>query len=618
VKKATLWEKAKAEIHHMYIGSKLLYMNIRASVSIVRKLLFQGTNAVSRRERRHLSRVVRDLYRLVPFSILMIIPLLEFSIPFLIKLFPNMLPSTFATKSQQEASIRKQIQARLGVARFLQDTVLAKQPSDTAELSALLAQIRSGTSTHDEAERAQASLRLARLFKDDFTLDNLSREQLLATCRMLGLKPYGTNAFLRWQLTREVDKLRRDDEEIAREGGVATLTYDEVKVACLERGMRSVYRSAKYRERHLREQLEDWLTLSIEKRVPIGVLLLTRAFMFTQEPLEKQLAHTLKEMPELVAAEAELDLAVDKYARRQLALELTQAELAAMEQEKQDQLDTDTEIATEQVAEFERKGGAAAKRLEDVAAAVEVASGASSALSEEMGQIKEAKAALESAERAAAAEAAEVEAAVNAAAEAAAAAVAAEAAAAAGTTPVAASDVAEAVKEPTVAEVEAATKGAADHDVTPPKVVETATPPAPVDATPSLPDAPEPPAAAKAEELPYQSSIEKLLADIEAEANEKEALLAQMTRIIDEDNDGVVSTDELRVAISLLDGEIADDELNALIEKLDLDRDGKVAIQEMKLIVEALNEAFEKRELALKAKRARAAENYSSDKDRND
>ena len=154
--------------------------------------------------------------------------------------------------------------------------------------------------------------------------------------------------------------------------------------------------------------------------------------------------------------------------------------------------------------------------------------------------------------------------------------------------------------------------------MTPPKVVETATPPAPVDATPSLPDAPEPPAAAKAEELPYQSSIEKLLADIEAEANEKEALLAQMTRIIDEDNDGVVSTDELRVAISLLDGEIADDELNALIEKLDLDRDGKVAIQEMKLIVEALNEAFEKRELALKAKRARAAENYSSDKDRND
>lgn len=53
---------------------------------------------MTRRERRQLVRTVSDMFRVVPFAVILIVPLLEFSLPILLKLFPNMLPSTFEDK----------------------------------------------------------------------------------------------------------------------------------------------------------------------------------------------------------------------------------------------------------------------------------------------------------------------------------------------------------------------------------------------------------------------------------------------------------------------------------------------------------------------------------------
>ena len=36
-----------------------------------------------------------DIFRLVPFAIFVIVPFMEFLLPFALRLFPNMLPSTF-------------------------------------------------------------------------------------------------------------------------------------------------------------------------------------------------------------------------------------------------------------------------------------------------------------------------------------------------------------------------------------------------------------------------------------------------------------------------------------------------------------------------------------------
>lgn len=48
-----------------------------------------------------LLRTCADLFRLVPFLVFIIIPFMEFLLPVFLKLFPEMLPSTFETESKK-------------------------------------------------------------------------------------------------------------------------------------------------------------------------------------------------------------------------------------------------------------------------------------------------------------------------------------------------------------------------------------------------------------------------------------------------------------------------------------------------------------------------------------
>jgi hypothetical protein len=47
-----------------------------------------------------LIRTTMDIFRLVPFAIFVIVPFMEFLLPVALKLFPNMLPSTFQVSSE--------------------------------------------------------------------------------------------------------------------------------------------------------------------------------------------------------------------------------------------------------------------------------------------------------------------------------------------------------------------------------------------------------------------------------------------------------------------------------------------------------------------------------------
>lgn len=61
--------------------------------------------------------------RLVPFAVFIIVPFMELLLPVALKLFPNMLPSTYESKSQEEEKKRKLLKVRLEMARFLQETI---------------------------------------------------------------------------------------------------------------------------------------------------------------------------------------------------------------------------------------------------------------------------------------------------------------------------------------------------------------------------------------------------------------------------------------------------------------------------------------------------------------
>jgi len=164
IKRKSIWERIVHELKHYYNGFKLLFIETKIAFRLLRQVLSGHT--LTRRERKQVNilsntnrfdsffcieffcfqftRTAADLFRLVPFSVFIIVPFMEFTLPIFLKLFPNMLPSTFQEADKEvndhdnsldmfclvllffvlkKEKLKKQLKAKLEVAKFLQDTL---------------------------------------------------------------------------------------------------------------------------------------------------------------------------------------------------------------------------------------------------------------------------------------------------------------------------------------------------------------------------------------------------------------------------------------------------------------------------------------------------------------
>jgi LETM1 and EF-hand domain-containing protein 1 len=247
--------------------------------------------------------------------VFVVIPFMELLLPVALKLFPNMLPSTFEDKLKKEEEMKQRIGARLEVARFLQDTVaemasnMRRQRSgdnqtSAAELYQFMKRVRAG-----EPVAPAELLKFAQLFNDELTLDNLERVQLVSLCRFVGISPFGTDAFLRARLRSHLQDIKEDDREIQAEG-MASLSEDELRTACRARGMRAPFGEGS--AAFMRGQLAEWLDWSLNRSLPSSLLLLSRAFTVTA-PIGKPAAldvssirETLSTLPDEAVEDVEL------------------------------------------------------------------------------------------------------------------------------------------------------------------------------------------------------------------------------------------------------------------------------------------------------------------------
>lgn len=108
-------------------------------------------------------------------------------------------------------------------------------------------------------------------------MDNLPRGQLAALAKFAGLSPFAPEPLLRLQLRLKMRAIREDDRDLAEEG-TDGLSTSELQAACEARGMRAVGLP----EAALRVQLNEWLALSVTHRVPLTLLLLSRAFQIAE------------------------------------------------------------------------------------------------------------------------------------------------------------------------------------------------------------------------------------------------------------------------------------------------------------------------------------------------
>ncbi|XP_068559783.1 LETM1 domain-containing protein LETM2, mitochondrial isoform X2 [Cebidichthys violaceus] len=278
VKKA-LYQRIVDELKHYYNGFRLLGIDIKIAGRMVWRLLHG--QLLTRRERRRLLRTCADLFRLVPFTVFIIVPFMEFLLPVFLKLFPEMLPSTFETESKKEEKQKKGLAAKLELAKFLQETIAemarrnkakAQTEDETQRFSTYVQKVR-GTG---EQPTTKDIVRFAKLFEDELTLEHLERPQLVALCKLLELQPIGTNNLLRFQLMMQLRTIKSDDEMIAAEG-VAALSVSELQAACRSRGMRSLGLTTE----QLHQQMQQWLDLHLKENVPPSLLLLSRAMYLT-------------------------------------------------------------------------------------------------------------------------------------------------------------------------------------------------------------------------------------------------------------------------------------------------------------------------------------------------
>jgi LETM1 and EF-hand domain-containing protein 1 len=174
---------------------QLFWAELQTAQGLVMRTL--SGSSLTRRERKQLLRTVTDLFRLVPFSMFLIIPFMEFALPFALRVFPNMLPSTFQDSLKAEETMKRELQSRISMTRFFQETLeeLAKeQKRKAAKKKKELIEAGEDDATIHQHEDSAASMleflekarrgesippdviiKYANYFHDDLTLDNMVR-----------------------------------------------------------------------------------------------------------------------------------------------------------------------------------------------------------------------------------------------------------------------------------------------------------------------------------------------------------------------------------------------------------------------------------------------------------
>jgi len=276
-KKLTLGQKIKKELLHYWDGTKLLVAEVRISSKLALKMA--AGYELTRREKRQLQRTVQDLGRLIPFLPFVIVPFAELLLPVALKLFPNMLPSTFEGQSSKDKKAKNLRATRKDVSDFLRQTLketglpISPESAKREEFSAFFRKVR----MTGEKPSTEDIIKVCKIFKDDLTLDNLSRPQLVSICRYMNITSFGTDNLLRYQIRVRMRQIKRDDRAISYEG-IDSLSVPELQTACASRGLRTYGVSPG----RLRDDLQAWLDLRLKHGVPSTLLVLANAFVYAQ------------------------------------------------------------------------------------------------------------------------------------------------------------------------------------------------------------------------------------------------------------------------------------------------------------------------------------------------
>lgn len=288
-----------------------------------------------------------------------IIPFAELLLPVALKLFPNLLPSTYEGQKAKEKKALSLSSTRKEVSSFLRNTLRETGLPVTAatvkneEFAEFFKKIRNT----GETPSTDDVIRVCKIFKDDLTLDNLSRPQLVAICKYMNLNSFGTDAMLRYQIRHRMRQIKRDDRAIFYEG-VDSLSVPELQMACASRGIRTHGVSPA----RLREDLSAWLELRLRRGVPSTLLVLSNAYMYAQGGKDPEMSTQIEALQAVLSS-------IPEELFHEIELEVHNAEGAATNKQRLEVVKEQQELIdeeNEQNSKNEETGLAAPKDTADI------------------------------------------------------------------------------------------------------------------------------------------------------------------------------------------------------------------------------------------------------------
>lgn len=355
-KKMTLVQKIKHEVQHYWDGTKLLATEVRISTKLALKMA--GGYELSRRENRQLQRTVQDLGRLVPFSVFVIVPFAELLLPLALRLFPNLLPSTYEGQKSKDKKATDLRATRKEVSSFLRNTLketglpVSAVNAQKEEFTQFFKKVRASGESPSQAD----VIKVCKIFKDDLTLDNLSRPQLVGMTKYMNLNAFGTDMMLRYQIRHRMRQIKRDDKAISFEG-VDSLSVPELQMAAASRGLRTHGMSPG----RLRDDVQMWLDLRLKYGIPSTLLVLSNAFMYTQGK-DSEIASQIDALQAVMSS-------IPEELFHEIELEVHNAEGAATNKQRLEVLKEQQELIeeeNEQKEESEESGRSSPKDDENI------------------------------------------------------------------------------------------------------------------------------------------------------------------------------------------------------------------------------------------------------------
>ncbi|KAI7851004.1 LETM1-like protein-domain-containing protein [Circinella umbellata] len=197
------------------------------------------------------------MIKLAPFGLIFLI--LPESIPLFVIFAPGIIPSTCVNESQVLKQRQKLDEARQRMSS-----------------NVLTASHQIGRITPEDFLSLRKFLKIAKGYQYDFELTQISKDNLGAYCRFMGLTSWGTKGMLEKRLNKHLDYLLEDDKLIAKEG-VQSLSTPDLQQAVEERGMRSI----NVDEEQLQRSLDYWISVHLNEQesIPRGLLVFSRMFL---------------------------------------------------------------------------------------------------------------------------------------------------------------------------------------------------------------------------------------------------------------------------------------------------------------------------------------------------